>query len=190
MPHVTHPTCIFQVRLFCRHVWLLLIYFCLPVAVILAPYGLAANLTGIGYRLNDPGTHKILEEWKHFYPVDAALKSSMYDSSLPTGPHASPHPLQGSYPTSTSGAIPPVLEVVVGGMGGVRMRHPACYVLTTDMDDVPKISEVRSIISPSTNKGRTPGSTDPDSAAFAFGGLVAKPQLSAGPAQEVFVMVF
>jgi len=92
--------------------------------------------------MNEPGTYKILEEWKHFYPVEAALKNPVYDTTLHTGPHSSPHHVHQQPPTVPSpNGIPPVLEVIVGGIGGVRMRYPSCYVLCTDMDDTPKLNE-------------------------------------------------
>ncbi|XP_066596176.1 mediator of RNA polymerase II transcription subunit 13 isoform X2 [Prorops nasuta] len=72
------------------------------VKVILAPYGLAGTLTGQAGRLDS----QLLEEWKHFYPING--------SSIDSG-------------------LPPLVEVLVGG---VRMRYPSCYVLVTDMDDV------------------------------------------------------
>ncbi len=40
---------------------------CYIFAVILAPYGLAAHLTGQGYRESDPRTQQILDEWRQFY---------------------------------------------------------------------------------------------------------------------------
>ncbi|ODN04072.1 Mediator of RNA polymerase II transcription subunit 13 [Orchesella cincta] len=131
------------------------------VPVILAPYGLAGTLTGVGYRMSDPGTHKILEEWKQFYPVEAALKAPTYDVSTSTsthGPHSSPHSAtngannqqqqqqaspgvnQGA-PALSSAGIPPVLEVIVGG---VRMRYPSCYVLCTELDELPRSLETNS----------------------------------------------
>jgi len=122
---------------------------CSFCSVILAPHGLAGTLTGVSYRINDAGTHKILEEWKQFYPVEAALKSPMYDTSPPSGSHSSPHSTNISQ--SQSGAngmvnsIPPVIEVIVGG---VRMRYPACYVLVTDLDDPTKQSEGPSVFPP------------------------------------------
>jgi mediator of RNA polymerase II transcription subunit 13 len=113
----------------------------LSFLVILAPHGLSGTLTGVSYRMNEPGTHKILEEWKQFYPVEAALKSPMYDTTLPQGSHSSPHPTnsQNQIPNMASNsAIPPVVEVLVGG---VRMRYPACYVLVTELDDPSRQSE-------------------------------------------------
>ena len=73
----------------------------LGFAVILAPYGLAGTLTGQIGRVDS----QLLDEWKHFYPING--------SSMESG-------------------LPPLVEVLVGG---VRMRYPSCYVLVTDMDD-------------------------------------------------------
>ncbi|KAG6796514.1 mediator of RNA polymerase II transcription subunit 13 isoform X1 [Apis mellifera caucasica] len=73
------------------------------VKVILAPYGLAGTLIGPVGRIDS----QLLEEWKHFYPINS--------SNIEAG-------------------LPPLVEVLVGG---VRMRYPSCYVLVTDMDDSP-----------------------------------------------------
>lgn len=113
------------------------------IKVILAPHGLTGTLTGAGFRLHEQGASKILEEWKHFYPVEAALKSPLYDMSLPPqGSHSSPHPstacTSGFQTAGSNGSnigIPPVLEVLIGG---VRMRYPAPYVLVTEPEDLPK----------------------------------------------------
>ena len=43
------------------------------VSVILAPYGIAATLTGVTYRHNDnkdSAIHKFLTDWNTFYPLD------------------------------------------------------------------------------------------------------------------------
>lgn len=40
-----------------------------PKPVILAPFGLAATLTGQSFRAMDPVTQKALEEWALFYPM-------------------------------------------------------------------------------------------------------------------------
>ncbi|RZF40528.1 hypothetical protein LSTR_LSTR000407 [Laodelphax striatellus] len=74
------------------------------VQVILAPYGLAGTLTGQSFKAMEPSTHRLLDEWHHFYPID----------------------------TLSHGDLPPVVEVVVGG---VKMRYPSCYVLVTDLDE-------------------------------------------------------
>ncbi|XP_034188930.1 mediator complex subunit skuld isoform X4 [Osmia lignaria lignaria] len=73
------------------------------VKVILAPYGLAGTLTGSVGRTDS----QLLEEWKHFYPINGS---------------------------NVEAGLPPLVEVLVGG---VRMRYPSCYVLVTDMDDTP-----------------------------------------------------
>lgn len=70
--------------------------------VILAPYGLAGTLTGQVSRVDS----QLLEEWKHFYPINGSSQES---------------------------GLPPLVEVLVGG---VRMRYPSCYVLVTDLDEV------------------------------------------------------
>lgn len=136
--------------------------------------------------MNEPGTYKILEEWKHFYPVEAALKNPLYDTTLPTGPHSSPHPVQQHQPplspsVSSSTGIPPVLEVIVGGIGGVRMRYPSCYVLCTDMDEPPKLLETAY---PTVQPAK---SADSESASCPTGAQPAKPQGSVVPPQEVII---
>ena len=43
------------------------------VPVILAPYGIAATLSGVSYRHNDDkdsGISKLLSDWNTFYPLD------------------------------------------------------------------------------------------------------------------------
>ena len=71
--------------------------------MILAPYGLAGTLTGPVGRTDS----QLLEEWKHFYPINGS---------------------------NVEAGLPSLVEVLVGG---VRMRYPSCYVLVTDMDDTP-----------------------------------------------------
>lgn len=68
----------------------------------MAPYGLAGTLTGQVSRVDS----QLLEEWKHFYPINGISQES---------------------------GLPPLVEVLVGG---VRMRYPSCYVLVTDMDEI------------------------------------------------------
>lgn len=78
--------------------------------VILAPNGLAGNLTGVTFKNTDSNTTRFLEEWRQFYPVHSKYLSRDLDPGLP----------------------PPVVEVLVGG---VKMKYPSCYVLVTDMDE-------------------------------------------------------
>ena len=83
------------------------------VQVILAPFGLAATLTGVTYKHNDVA--KLLSDWNRFYPLDR----NRY--SCPDG--------QGDVIT-----IAPAVEVIVAG---VKMVYPTCYVLVTDFDQSP-----------------------------------------------------
>lgn len=48
--------------------------------MILAPFGLAGTLTGQSFRAIDPHTLRLLEGWRHFYPIDKGLGES---SDLP-----------------------------------------------------------------------------------------------------------
>lgn len=54
--------------------------------MILAPYGLAGTLTGQSFKGMDPATNRLLEDWRHFYPID----------------------------TSPQNDLPPAVEVIVG----------------------------------------------------------------------------
>lgn len=49
-------------------------------AVILAPFGMAGTLTGQSGRAMDTATSRLLEEWRHFYPITPRENS---DPSLP-----------------------------------------------------------------------------------------------------------
>jgi hypothetical protein len=82
------------------------------VPVILAPYGLAATLTGVTFKSSDVQVSKLLQDWKHFYPLDR--NRYFCQDSL------------GDIVT-----MAPAVEVVVAG---VKMVYPTCYVLVTDLD--------------------------------------------------------
>uniref|UniRef100_A0A8D9A536 Mediator of RNA polymerase II transcription subunit 13 n=1 Tax=Cacopsylla melanoneura TaxID=428564 RepID=A0A8D9A536_9HEMI len=58
------------------------------VQVILAPFGLAGTLTGQVFKAVDTAAHRLLEDWRHFYPLH----------------------------TPDTVDIPPVVEVLVGGV--------------------------------------------------------------------------
>lgn len=73
----------------------------------MAPFGLSGALTGQAFKSPDV-TGRLLDDWGHFYPVERTI------------------------PSEDSNALPPAVEIVVGG---VKMRYPSCYVLVTDMDD-------------------------------------------------------
>ncbi|XP_052872329.1 mediator of RNA polymerase II transcription subunit 13 [Anopheles cruzii] len=81
-----------------------------PRSVILAPFGLAATLTGQSYKTSDPQTQKVLDDWSAFYPI-SNKSVSLSDSA---------------------DSVPPIVEIMIGG---VKMRYPSKYVLVTDMDD-------------------------------------------------------
>ncbi|XP_063699092.1 mediator of RNA polymerase II transcription subunit 13 isoform X2 [Culicoides brevitarsis] len=76
-----------------------------PRQVILAPYGLAATLTGQSFRNIDPQTEKVLNDWSAFYPL---------------------------HNKDSGSNMPPIVEVM---SGGIKMRYPTKYVLVTDLDD-------------------------------------------------------
>lgn len=76
---------------FCRANSNKVVYFRLS-AVILSPYGLSGTLTGQFYKMSDPATRKLMEEWSYFYPIvlqqregsaerEAGDKNQTYDSS-------------------------------------------------------------------------------------------------------------
>lgn len=83
---VTDPECVFTHAIFIK--WIILNL----SAVILSPYGLSGTLTGQSYKMSDPATRKLMEEWSYFYPIvlqqregsaekEAEDKSQAYDSS-------------------------------------------------------------------------------------------------------------
>ncbi|XP_055536254.1 mediator of RNA polymerase II transcription subunit 13 isoform X2 [Wyeomyia smithii] len=81
-----------------------------PRSVILAPFGLAATLTGQSYKTSDPQTQKVLDDWSAFYPI--SNKNINLSESADT--------------------VPPIVEIMTGG---IKMRYPSKYVLVTDIDD-------------------------------------------------------
>ena len=42
--------------------------------VILSPFGLNGTLTGQSFKLSDPPTQKLIEEWNQFYPISPSSK--------------------------------------------------------------------------------------------------------------------
>ena len=90
------------------------------VPVILAPYGLAATLTGVTHggggkssaAASDPAVQRLLKEWDPFYPLDR----NRYFCHDGHGGVAE---------------MPAAVEVLVAG---VKMVYPTCYVLVTDID--------------------------------------------------------
>ncbi|XP_078680672.1 mediator of RNA polymerase II transcription subunit 13-like [Branchiostoma floridae x Branchiostoma belcheri] len=76
--------------------------------VLLSPYGLHATLTGRTYKASDPTTHRLLDEWKHFYPLSDQASADVGAAG------------------DASNTLPVAVEVVVGG---VRMCYPTEYVV-------------------------------------------------------------
>ncbi|XP_055601869.1 mediator of RNA polymerase II transcription subunit 13 isoform X2 [Uranotaenia lowii] len=83
-----------------------------PRSVILAPFGLAATLTGQSYKFSDPQTQKVLDDWSAFYPISNKNIHQLSEGSLDV--------------------VPPIVEVLTGG---IKMRYPSKYVLVTDIDE-------------------------------------------------------
>lgn len=73
---------------------------------------MAGTLTGQVFKSIDTQVQRQLEDWKQFFPIEPR-----YSCREPGGEEV---------------AMPPAVEVAVGGM---KMRYPTCYVLVTDMDD-------------------------------------------------------
>ncbi|KAK7874246.1 hypothetical protein R5R35_006284 [Gryllus longicercus] len=124
--------------------------------VLLAPYGLAGALTGAGAARSaaaaaaDPQLQRMLDEWRQFYPIDCKLQAAAA---------AAAH--------DSTAALPPMVEVVVGG---VKMRYPTCFVLVTDMDDVPPPSALGPGGTPEAGSGAAPVSPGGTGAPSAGGG--------------------
>lgn len=47
--------------------------------VILSPFGLNGTLTGQSFKLSDPPTQKLIEEWNQFYPISPTSKERTED---------------------------------------------------------------------------------------------------------------
>ncbi|KAJ3589782.1 hypothetical protein NHX12_010624 [Muraenolepis orangiensis] len=84
-----------------------------PFQVILSPFGLNGMLTGQSFKLSDPPTQKLIEDWNQFYPIS---------------PGAAEGPAESMDWEDDSLAS---VEVLVGG---VRMVYPACLVLVPQSD--------------------------------------------------------
>ncbi|XP_072227786.1 mediator of RNA polymerase II transcription subunit 13-like isoform X2 [Leuresthes tenuis] len=90
-----------------------------PVQVVLSPYGLSGTLTGQAYKMSDPATRKLMEEWSYFYPMVLQQKEGSSENEKEEAGQA--------YDSSCHVAV----EVIVGG---VRMTYPAAFVLITQWD--------------------------------------------------------
>nr|BAE00596.1 unnamed protein product [Macaca fascicularis] len=95
-----------------------------PFQVLVSPYGLNGTLTGQAYKMSDPATRKLIEEWQYFYPMVLKKKEESkeedelgYDDDFPVA-----------------------VEVIVGG---VRMVYPSAFVLISQ-NDIPVPQSVAS----------------------------------------------
>lgn len=47
------------------------------ISVILSPFGLNGTLTGQSFKMSDPPTQKLIEEWNQFYPISSKAKEGV-----------------------------------------------------------------------------------------------------------------
>lgn len=92
-----------------------------PIQVILSPFGLNGTLTGQSFKLSDPPTLKLIEEWKQFYPIKTGSKEATDDKQK-----------ELDWDDDSIAAV----EVIVAG---VRMVYPACFVLVPQPDVAPTV---------------------------------------------------
>ncbi|RXN29728.1 mediator of RNA polymerase II transcription subunit 13-like protein [Labeo rohita] len=104
------------------------------VQVILSPYGLSGTLTGQSFKLSDPPTQKLIEEWKQFYPIGPNTKEVTDDKMDDL-----------DWEDDSLAAV----EVVVAG---VRMVYPASLVLVAQ-SDIPVVATVSSSTSSGSYSG-------------------------------------
>lgn len=51
-------------------------------SVILSPFGLNGTLTGQSFKMSDPPTQKLMEEWNQFYPISSKSKECVSEDNL------------------------------------------------------------------------------------------------------------
>lgn len=96
-----------------------------PRKVMLAPFGIAAILTGNSYKANDPMAEKILEDWASFFPL-----CNKDNTDLPPVVEV----VSGELKWDILSLVEPITNGVLSG--GHKMYHPTNYVLVTDLDDM------------------------------------------------------
>lgn len=57
--------------------WLTCVVFLSLWLVILSPFGLNGTLTGQSFKMSDPPTQKLIEEWNQFYPISPSAKEGV-----------------------------------------------------------------------------------------------------------------
>lgn len=50
--------------------------------VILSPFGLNGTLTGQSFKMSDPPTQKLIEEWNQFYPISPSAKEGVSEDKV------------------------------------------------------------------------------------------------------------
>lgn len=50
--------------------------------MILSPFGLNGTLTGQSFKMSDPPTQKLIEEWNQFYPISPSAKEGVSEDKL------------------------------------------------------------------------------------------------------------
>ncbi|KAK1140994.1 hypothetical protein AOXY_G37249 [Acipenser oxyrinchus oxyrinchus] len=96
-----------------------------PFEVILSPFGLNGTLTGQSFKLSDPPTQKLIEEWKQFYPITSSSKEGLEEKQE-----------EMDWEDDSLAAV----GVLVGG---VRMVYPSCLVLVPQ-SDIPAVTPMGS----------------------------------------------
>lgn len=134
--------------------------------MILSPYGLSGSLTGQSFKLSDPPTQKLIEEWKQFYPIGPNAKEvtddKMDDLDWEDDSLAAVEVVVGKTDTDWlkrvivfSRSLVSV-TVCVGDAAGVRMVYPASLVLVAQ-SDIPVVATVSSSSSSGSYSGGQPG---------------------------------
>ncbi|XP_038059919.1 mediator of RNA polymerase II transcription subunit 13-like isoform X2 [Patiria miniata] len=88
--------------------------------VILTPYGLSGVLTGQSYKANHSVSRRILNEWRHFYPIKFLGEQ---EEGRDTPPDEE----------GQEEGLPAVVDVLVAG---VRMLYPTAYVLVPQSEEM------------------------------------------------------
>lgn len=50
--------------------------------MILSPFGLNGTLTGQSFKMSDPPTQKLIEEWNQFYPISPSAKEGVSEDKV------------------------------------------------------------------------------------------------------------